>query len=399
MPATVPAESARAIRLLVVIDGLRAGGAENLLNTFVPVARMAGIDTEVAYLERHQPRFDEMTAALAEHGVQARSLSVRRLLDPTAIGRIRAAVRSSQADIVHAHLEDSATLAPAAARLAGRPCVCTFHNVPEDEALRDRTKERLAVASASRSMGALFVSDAARAEFAGRYRVNERTWAVVHNGIDIESIPTEPAQLPAELGIPDGSPAVTLVAAMRTPNPRTPGMKGHAAAIDAWPRVLETVPEARLLMVGTGPHEGVLQEHARAVGVADRVVFAGFRTDTNAILRASRLAVLPSEWDALPTALIEAAACGLPAVATRVGGIPEIVADGETGTLVRPGDPDELASAIVSYLANPARAHATGERARKRAEDLFSARHWVRRLRTVYEAALTGIPAGDALRT
>jgi glycosyltransferase involved in cell wall biosynthesis len=171
--------------------------------------------------------------------------------------------------------------------------------------------------------------------------------------------------------------------------------KGHDTALDAWPAVLAAHPDARLLLVGDGPGMPALRRRAAELGVAGRVVFAGARDDMPDVLRASDLVLLPSRIEALPTVLVEAAACGVPAVATRVGGVPEVVADGETGWLFAPPPgPDATARAVRAALdvrrTDPARFAAVGRAARARARTRFDAGVWANRLATAYRAAVAG---------
>jgi glycosyltransferase involved in cell wall biosynthesis len=135
---------------------------------------------------------------------------------------------------------------------------------------------------------------------------------------------------------------------------------------------------------------------AAGLELKESVVFAGMREDVAAILRASAVALLPSDTEALPTTLIEAAACGVPAVAHRVGGVPEVVADGKTGVLVDPGNVSGLASALRRVLADESLRVAMGRSARVLAEQRFSSIAWARRLRAVYDRALTGEPITGA---
>jgi glycosyltransferase involved in cell wall biosynthesis len=155
-------------------------------------------------------------------------------------------------------------------------------------------------------------------------------------------------------------------------------------AIRAWPHVRTRVPDAVLLIVGDGPHLPVLRGMA-----GEGIVFAGTREDVPDILRGSTLGLLPSLTEALPTALIEAAACGLPVVATSVGGTPEVVDDGRTGLLVPPGEVDALADAVIDLLTNPGRRAEFGLAARALAEERFSLDRWAESLRRLYEESLS----------
>jgi glycosyltransferase involved in cell wall biosynthesis len=126
------------------------------------------------------------------------------------------------------------------------------------------------------------------------------------------------------------------------------------------------------------------EELARSLGVADRVRWAGYRRDVDAILPGCDLFVLPSRDDAFPTVLLEAMAAGLPAVASAVGGIPEIVTPDVTGVLVPPGDAETLAAAIVDLLHDAPRAARMRRCAQMLADERFSTRAWIGRLEKVY---------------
>jgi glycosyltransferase involved in cell wall biosynthesis len=282
------------------------------------------------------------------------------------------------------------TLALPAAALAGRPGVGTFHPVHRPLSGRAAARERLAVEVATRSKAAIFVSQASLTSFADRYRPGRRvpkSWTVVHNGIDLDYFrpATEAAPgLPADLGLPASAAprVVTLLAALRD-------FKGITHAVRAWPDVLARVPEARLLLVGSGSEEASLRAQVAALGLTESVVFAGMRSDIPEILRASELVLLPSIYgENLPTVLMEAGGCGRPVVASDVGGISDIVADRETGLLVRPGDAAGIADAVVRLLDDRDLAEAMGRAGRQRMERLFDAHGWAANLRRVYETAM-----------
>jgi glycosyltransferase involved in cell wall biosynthesis len=368
------------MRVLMVIDSLRLGGAERVLATLSAAAPAAGFRFELAVLSGSGSHRSVMEPVLAEAGVQVRYLSLSRLGDPRALPRLLGAIRGSGADVVHAHLEEAAMLVPPAARLAGRKTVCSFHHVVVPLPRREKLKERLAIAVANRSAGVVFVSRASLESFADAYGGPRENWCVVENAVDIDIFAPAPATMPAELEVPAGVPVVTMIAALRS-------RKGQAAALRAWVTVLQSAPAARLVLVGAGPeHDGLLRL-AGELGILERVIFAGMRTDVPRLLRASSLVVLPSEHEALPTTLIEAAACGVPVVATDVDGIPEVVIDGETGLLVPPDDPLALARGVTALLEDRPRRVLMGQNARTMAEDRFNARRWAERLYEIYEQA------------
>jgi glycosyltransferase involved in cell wall biosynthesis len=373
-------DAERPMKILMVIDSLRLGGAERVLATLSSVALPAGFEFEVLVLSPPDRTRSVMEPVLQDAGVSIRYLSLRRLADPRAVPRLVRAIRACACDVVHAHLEDAATLAPLAARMAGRPAVCSFHHVAVPLAYREAAKERLAVAAANTSARVVFVSRASLESFSEVYGGPQANWTIVENGVDLDAFASGPDDMPADLAVPPGAPVAAIVGALR-------GRKGHAVAMAAWPTILERIPDAHLLIVGDGPEWERLHELAGRLGISDRVRFAGTRTDVARLVRACALVLLPSEHEALPTTLIEAAACGRPAIASDVDGVPEVLSDGETGLLVPVHDAAALAGAAIELLGDVARRQAMGRNARALAERRFDSRRWAERLYEVYEVA------------
>jgi len=148
--------------------------------------------------------------------------------------------------------------------------------------------------------------------------------------------------------------------------------KGHDILLAAVPRVLQQVPHAKFLLLGAGSLEGRIARELAEHNLTESIHLAGFRSDVAECLSAADIAVQPSRSEGLGTAVIEAAAAGLPVVATAVGGIPDVIVHGETGILVPPENPEALADAIVQLAQNPAQRRALGEAARLRVARLFS---------------------------
>lgn len=378
------------MRVLTVVDALKLGGAETLIAQLGRVSPDAGIDLSVLSLHGRSPQRSTLEPLLRESGVEPEYLGVTRTLDVAGYRRLVARLRQTRPDVVHAHLEMAMTMAVPAARRAGIPVVVTFHHVHRPLSGRASGRERLAVEIATRSDAAIFVSQASLDSFAERYRRGRpvpASWTVVHNGIDLDYFTPPPgggtAPLPADLGVDraDGR-VVTVLAALRD-------FKGITHAIDAWPAVLARQPAARLLLVGSGEQEPALRAQVARLGLTGSVIFAGMRSDVPDVLRGSDLTVLPSIYgENLPTVLMEAGGCGRPVVASDVGGIADIVADGQTGLLVPPGDTAGLATAMVRLLDDPDLRERMGRAGRARMEQRFDARLWARSLRAVYQKAI-----------
>jgi glycosyltransferase involved in cell wall biosynthesis len=151
--------------------------------------------------------------------------------------------------------------------------------------------------------------------------------------------------------------------------------KGIDVLLQAWYLVCKQVPHAKLIIVGNGPLGAQLECMAQALGISDSVEFAGLQRDVPSQLHRGGFAVLPSHWEGMPNALLEAMACGLPCVATRVSGSEDIIEHGVNGLLVEPEDYENMAKAIVTLLCDPLLASKYGNAARATIEQHYSVEH------------------------
>jgi len=149
--------------------------------------------------------------------------------------------------------------------------------------------------------------------------------------------------------------------------------KGHAYLLRAFSDIAAAIPQARLVFFGRGPLADKLRAQANELNVGDKVILPGFRDDMAELMGAIDLIVHPATAEGLGVALLEAAAARRPIIASAVGGIPEVIRDGETGILVRPRDVNALARSVLRVLRDPALARRLGEGARAR----VAARHSV----------------------
>ncbi|MGY1633571.1 glycosyltransferase family 4 protein [Geodermatophilus sp. SYSU D01186] len=187
----------------------------------------------------------------------------------------------------------------------------------------------------------------------------------------------------AALGLDPRQPVVMTLG-------RLTHMKGQWHLVDAVPGLLARFPDLAVVLVGDGPLRQALEKRAAALGVAGAVRFAGHRTDARQLLDAADVFVLPSRHEGMPLVALEAMEAGLPVVATRVIGSEEVVVDGRTGALVRPGDPQALGAALARLLADPGLRRRQGAAGRCRYLAAFTRQRMAADTAAVYEATLRG---------
>lgn len=377
------------MKVLWLLDSLTLGGAEVVAASFLRHAADFGIDAELCCLKtlRGNP-FEE---ALRHEGLPVRNLEARNLRDRAAFGRLVEHIRRTGPDVLHLHLTYATIWGLLAAKRCGRPAVATLHGgpVPVSSWSREGLRQRwMANLLRRRAVRVLAVSEAVREAWRRHGRLSSEALEVLPNGVPLPAACPSRAASGAErraLGLPDGDPLIVTVATLR-------GGKGVDTLLAASSRVLAARPGMRLAVVGEGPLRSELEEQAARLGLEDSVSWLGLRHDVPALLAAADVFVLASDHDALPTALLEAMATRTPVVASRVGGIPEIVRDGTTGLLVPPRDPGALAAALSRLAGDPSERQRLGAAGYQRVREGFSLEIWLERLRGVYRSVSEARP-------
>ena len=295
--------------------------------------------------------------------------------------------KKSNIRIIHTHKYKDTILAAPAAKLCGIPHVVrTVHGLREPfdglqafkmscyEAI-ERTVHRSCVDSI------IGVSS----QIAARYKADGEVSRVtcIRNGIDLEgkSVQVNRWQIRKDLGIDSETCLIGTVGRL------TP-VKGIPYLLDAARILLRQGANVKVLVVGDGSIRQDLLAQAGNLGVGERVVFLGHREDTDVLLQALDIFVLPSLSEGIPMALLEAMAASRPIVASRVGGIPEIIEDGVEGYLVEPMDVNNLAERCRRLIESPDVARKMGEQGRKRVDSEFSATAMADRVVSVYKEVL-----------
>lgn len=353
-------------RALVLISGLGPGGAERVTVSLLRLLRRRGCDAVACTVSsRHDgPLADELSAS----GIERRDLGIDRLADARAVTRLAGLVRRERIDLIHAHGQDAGIIAGLVRAASRIPLALTRHVLDEPAASwRQRVRARLALRAFRRADAAVAVSAATADRLAQLARLPRERIHVIPNGIDVDAFRAVDAAgaraaLMQTMAIRPGARLLLIPAVLREG-------KGHEHLFDAVRALRERV-DVQLLVAGSGEREAALR--SQAADLAGRVVFLGHRDDIPLLMAACDLVVLPSLFEALPTALMEAAAAGRPVVASEVGGVPEIVEHGKTGLLVPPGDPAALADAIERVLLDSGLSRQLGQEAERHACEHFS---------------------------
>jgi glycosyltransferase involved in cell wall biosynthesis len=329
------------LRVLLLIDRVRGGGAESFvvgLATHLPRER---VEASVCITRARVagPLVEMLDAAGIPHLVLGR----RSKWDLLRMRPLATLLRRGQFDIVHAHKFGSNVWGTLLGRACGVPVVIAQEHSwsYQGQAVRKWIDGRVVGRLATRFVA---VSDADAARMVEQEKVPPDKVVVMPTGYVARPL-TGDTDLRSELGLGRETPLVGTAVILR-----------HEKAIDvlleAQVRLRASMPDAHLVIAGDGPIRAELEGHARELPLDGHVHFLGPRDDIDAILRSLDVAVLSSDFEGKPLFVLECMANRTPLVATNVGGLPELVRDGETGVLVPPRDPEALAEAVAALLAD-----------------------------------------------
>ena len=340
----------------------------------LPLLRQRGYDVHLVTTQPRGPLHEEVERL----GFAASSLDAVQGGDyPKAAVRLRRLLRQQRPALVHAHEPISGAIAGAAAAGPQLPAVLyhRHHIGPNPKLL---WLSRFATLAA-RYVVCVSAATARAAESEDRTR--RRKILVAHNGVSAPRrvLHDETLQLRHELGIAPGQSVVLVLSRLRP-------VKGIEVLLQALPNVLGG-QEPRLVIAGSGPHEEALRTRVRELALSERVSFVGHQEDIALWLSLADVVALPSYEDPFPLAALEALASGRPLVASRVGGLPEMVEEGKSGLLVPPGDPEALAEALTAVLSDPTLAASLASGAHSRYNHAFTMQAMVEQWSAAYVAA------------
>ncbi|HTK24042.1 MAG TPA: glycosyltransferase family 4 protein [Gaiella sp.] len=349
-------------------------GSENHLLLLLPALRERGHDVRLVMLHEGEPGAAELADRLERAGVPVERMRMRASIDPLVLGKLVRSIRRARPDVVHTHLVHADFHGLPAARLAGVPlAVSTKHGF-------NPFRNRRTFATADRTIARLADVHVAISAGLARYLAKHEgfdasAFEVVHYGI--EPGPPPPA--------PPGGPRLAIVG-------RLIPIKGHEVLLEAVRRARDEVPRLTLEVAGDGPLDAQLRATVTRLELDDRVTFLGRVALPGPVYERAEIVVVPSFGEGFGMVALEAMERGRAVIASDVGGLPEIVAAGETGLVVPCGDPARLAEAIVELALDPARATGLGAAGRERAVSAFSQERCTERIESLYLAGLeTGV--------
>ena len=367
------------MRVLWIIDSLGPGGAEGLMPSLLENLTRLGVQSQVCVL---QSRLGNPVALeLEKRGISVNLVQVDNLRSFSQIKCLFQYIANTKPDIIHTQLETSDTLGCMIARILKIPSVSTLHTLSVPSQKRTSRFRNFMRRFSLRFFcnKIIAVSEVTRKHFISLGMKPEKV-ITLHNGISVERFQHNFAEMRAyrkELGFDDGDFVLVTVAVLRE-------QKGIQNMIRAIPSLLNKFPNVRYAIVGDGDYRNPLEELANLLHVDDKISFLGYRNNIPEVLAASDLFVFPTLNDALPTVLLEAMATGLPIVASRVGGVPEIIVDGQSGLLVQPGEPSLLVDACTRLLDDRDFANALGIAGHEVVVQRFDINRQLKNLKSLY---------------
>ena len=359
----------RRTKVIHLTEDMGVGGQEKIIATLAEGLDRRQFEVEVWCLARGGPLAD----AVRRSGIRVRILNLASYHDPSNVLRLAWHLRRAGADIVHTHGSFAGTFGRLSAILAFKRRVVAHVHTADPGLRRRHIQVQRLLAPFTRVI--VCVSQAVRQFVAGTIGLPANRCRVIYNGV--------PARAGAQSSRPerDSSPEGLLVVSVGS----LVENKGHRVLVDAFRQAVASRPGLRLVIVGDGPLRNDLERQAAELNLASRIEFTGCLADVHPVLGRADMVVQPTlRREALSLSLIEAAQHGLPAVASRIGGIPEVVEHDRTGLLVPPGDSEELAAAILTLAADPRLRSRLGDAARREFQRRFRAERMVAEIEALY---------------
>lgn len=361
-------------RLLQVTSELTIGGLERVVETLTRTIDPERFEVAVACLREKGYFADELEAkGYQVHLLRSQTVSQKRL----GFFPLARLMREWRPTVVHTHNTEAFIHGSMAAISAGvRTLVHTDHARAFPDKHRYIFAERVASEFAYRVVG---VSDDSTRNLRRYVRIPSRKLVTIENGVDAAPFEVlfSQAEARASFGLDAERKVIGLAA-------RLEEQKGVNYLLDALPAVFKAFPECSVMIAGTGSQSAPLRAQAESLGLSGDVRFLGDVHDIPRFLRTLDLFLIPSVWEGLPMALLEAMAAECPIVSTSVGGIPSVLSHGESGWLVPPQDTPAFAAGVVAMLSDSALRTGIARAAKRTFHERYSAEAMTARYEGLY---------------
>jgi glycosyltransferase involved in cell wall biosynthesis len=365
------------MKVLHVIKGLGLAGAERHLIALLAGLRKKGIDARLLLWVSPERQGDDVMAAAEQNGIPVERWTMPTDIAPHFFWKLYRYLKQNPPDIVHTHLFHAETYAIPAAKFAGvRYVVNSSHN---DDPFRRSLSFRIR----SRILWRLTVRGIAISESVKRFLLDyegarKSQLRVIYYGLEPESIsPIPQPTLQESLGLSSDARIIGSVC-------RLVEQKGITYAIRAMHRLAPDYPNLHYVIVGDGVLREQLSQQVADAVLSDRIHFLGWREDIASLMVQFEIFIAPSLWEGFGLVFLEAMKQARPIVSTKLSSVPEVIAQGKTGVLVEPRDPDALAIAIRHLLDEPDMARRMGEAGRRRLETVFSQQTMIEQTAKLY---------------
>jgi glycosyltransferase involved in cell wall biosynthesis len=365
-------------RVLHVIDSLHLGGAQEVVLNLA-ICGSPRFRHEVATMHGHGIYWDRLHNA----GIKVHSLSPHKYF-PAYLATLPSLLLATRPDILHCHLIPSNILAKPLGALLGVPLILNHDHTNDPHRIDNKLLLALDKSTNRFARHIIAVAASCREFLIQHESIPAEKITLVPNAIDLRrftpgTISRTESRL--KLALP---PDVPVIAGVGRLNPQ----KNFSLFLDIAAALSPRFPTLRFLLAGEGPEEEMLREKAAQLGLADRIVFAGYVADTREVYAAADFLLMPSRFEGLPMTLLEAMAMNLPVVASKLDGIAEVITDGEDGLLAAPGDPPAFTERLTRLLESPALASQLGTAARAKIEARFSVERMTTAVESIYDRFL-----------
>lgn len=366
------------LKILMVYGGGDEGGApEYLIRLLKNYPRN---ELEIHFASLHQ---DNLGEKISKMGIPYYQIAIKPSLKWNTYTKLKKLVKELQPDLINTH----GVRANFYGRLAGAalkvPSITTVHSILEYDytsELRKYAAKIVETFTMPLSSGYIANSSIIAEDLLNK-GVKKENISIIHHGLDVGPFlqfgPKTRIKVREELEIPEDALVVGTVARLHP-------VKGISYLLKSVNYLAKQFPNVKFVVVGSGPSEAELKDQVKEQNIEDKVIFTGYRNDAQRIMTAFDVFVLPSIMEAFGLVLLEAMAVKLPIVATRVGGIPEIVLPGETGFLVPPKDEVLLAQALQEFIAKPELREKMGHNGYLRLQKDFTLERMVEKTTKVY---------------